>query len=81
MLFSYEDLERGVLSLSGPEIQGMAIYRGWMMKPDMYRLFYEKLKEKGIILINSPEEYNRYHMLPGWYNDFKEYTAKSVWTS
>lgn len=81
ILFSYEDLEHGKLSLFGNKIQGLAIYRGWMMKPDMYRLFYEKLKENNIILINSPEEYNRYHMLPGWYDDFREYTAESFWTT
>lgn len=77
-LFSYEDLERGKLTLYG-EISGLTIYRGWIMKPDMYRKFYELLGDKGIILINSPEEYERYHLLPGWYDDFKEYTAVLVW--
>ena len=78
-LFSYEDLESGKLSLYGECVTGLTIYRGWMMKPQLYRLFYEKLKEKGIILINTPEEYEKYHMLPGWYEDFKENTAESVW--
>ncbi len=78
-LFSYEDLEKGKLSMYGEEISGLAVYRGWMMKPEMYRSFYEKLQDKGIILINTPEEYERYHMLPGWYNDFADDTVKSVW--
>ncbi len=79
-LFSYEDLEKeDKLSLFGEEISGLTIYRGWMMKPEMYKRFYEKLEERGIILINSPEEYERYHTLPGWYNDFKEFTPESVW--
>ena len=78
-LFSYEDLEAGKLSLYGDDISGLTIYRGWMMKSDMYRLFYEKLEAKGMILINTPDEYERYHMLPGWYDDFKEDTAGSVW--
>ena len=78
-LFSYENLQMGKLSLYGEEISGLTIYRGWMMKPEMYRDFYDKLESKGIILINTPEEYERYHMLPGWYEDFKEYTAPSVW--
>ena len=55
-LFSYEDLERGKLSLYGEEISGLTIYRGWIMKPEMYRLFYKLLRERDIILINSPEE-------------------------
>lgn len=78
-LFSYENLEMGKLSLYGEDISGLTIYRGWMMKPEMYRTFYERLEENGIILINTPEEYERYHMLPGWYADFKDNTAKSVW--
>jgi len=78
-LFSYEDLEKGKLSLYKDEITGLTIYRGWMMKPKMYELFYNMLKEKGIILINNPSEYERYHMLPNWYEDFKNDTIYSVW--
>lgn len=39
-LFSYENLENGTLSLYGDTISGLTIYRGWMMKPDMYRKFF-----------------------------------------
>ena len=78
-LFSYENLEMGKLTLYGEDISGLTIYRGWMMKPEMYRMFYEKLEERSIILINTPEEYERYHMLPGWYDEFKDDTASSVW--
>ncbi len=78
-LFSYEDLLEGKLSLYGEEISGLTIYRGWMMKPEMYKTFYEKLEEQGIILINTPEQYERYHTLPGWYDTFKDETAESVW--
>lgn len=78
-LFSYEDLQLEKLSLYGEEISGLTIYRGWMMKPEKYRLLYNLLEERSIILINTPEEYEQYHMLPGWYDDFKEYTAESIW--
>lgn len=78
-LFSYEDLENGKLSLYGEEISGLTIYRGWMMKPEMYENFYKLLEEKGVFLINSPEEYRRYHTLPGWYNEFTDLTAESIW--
>ncbi len=80
-LFSYEDLEEGKLSLRGESISGLTIYRGWMMKPELYRTFYALLAEKGILLINSPDEYQRYHLLPGWYSDFAGETAESVWES
>ena len=78
-LFSYEDMESGKLSLFGEEISGLTIYRGWMMKPEMYSDFYKLLEQKGIYLINTPEEYERYHTLPGWHDDFAEETAQSVW--
>mgnify|MGYP003300085958 CR=1 FL=1 len=77
-LFSYEDLENGKLSLYGEEITGLTIYRGWMMKPEMYETFFKLLEEKGIFLINSPEEYERYHTLPGWYNEFADQTVESI---
>lgn len=77
-LFSYDELEAGRLKMYG-DISGLTIYRGWMMKPELNRTFYQKLEEKGIILINTPEEYEKYHLLPGWYEDFKDETAYSVW--
>lgn len=79
-LFSYEDFMEGKLKLYGEDISGLAIYRGWMMKPEMYRDFYQALELRGIHLINTPEEYERYHLLPGWYEDFKDETALSLWT-
>lgn len=63
----------------GEEISGLTIYRGWMMKPEMYSDFYTLLEQKGIYLINTPEEYERYHTLPGWYDDFADEAAQSVW--
>ena len=78
-LFSYEDLEVGKLSLYGEDIKGLSIYRGWMIPTHMYELFYNLLLEKGIQLINSPKEYAKYHLLPGWYSDFEGLTPFSVW--
>ena len=79
-LFSYEDMLEGKLKLSGDKISGLTIYRGWMMRPEMYERFYELLARQGIILINDPEEYSRYHLLPNWYDSFREETPASVWT-
>lgn len=80
-LFSYEDLEQGKLSLYGEKLTGLTIYRGWMMKPEMYRTFYRLLEREGITLINTPEEYETYHLLPNWYESFKQETSESFWTS
>lgn len=79
-LFSYEDMQQGKLSLYGEEISGLTIYRGWMMKPEMYRDFFQQLEAVGIVLINTPEEYEKYHLLPNWYDDFSEKTSESFWT-
>ncbi|EJZ69876.1 ATP-grasp domain-containing protein [Lachnoanaerobaculum sp. OBRC5-5] len=79
-LFSYEDLEVGKLSLYGEDIKGLTIYRGWMMSPNMYENFYNLLLERGIQLINTPKEYAKYHLLPGWYKDFESSTPFSIWS-
>ena len=50
-----------------------------MLKPELYRLLYEQLAAKRIFLINTPEEYEKYHLLPGWYDDFAGDTPFSVW--
>ena len=78
-LFSFEDLNAGKLSLSGEKISGLTICRSWMMKPALYRKFYRLLEERGIFLINTPEEYEQYHLLPGWYDDFRDETPETVW--
>lgn len=62
-LFSYEDMQLGKLSLYGEDISRLTIYRDWTMEPEMYRDFYNRLEEKGIILVNSPDEYEYYQML------------------
>ena len=51
----------------------------WIKTPKMYHDFYSALSDKGIQIINTPDEYNRYHLLPGWYDDFREETAETVW--
>lgn len=80
-LFSYEEMAEGRLKLSSSCLSGLIIYRGWMMKPAMYRRFYDLLENKGLFLINTPDQYNHYHLLPGWYGEFEKDTARSVWTA
>lgn len=79
-LFSYDEFLNGKLSLAKEKLSGLTIYRGWMMKPDMYRNFYNALEKRGIILINSPDEYEKYHLLPNWYNDLKNESINSIWS-
>lgn len=53
-----------------------AIYRGWMMQPDQYKHFYEKLQERHIHLITTPAMYELMHMFPVVYPQIQEDTAK-----
>lgn len=61
--------ESGELHITGANLDDCVslIYRGWMMKPDAYRAFYEALVAKGFSPITTPEEYERMHMFPNAY--------------
>jgi len=85
-LFSFEDLTennissafRRIKTLENPET---AIYRGWMLKPKVYEIFYNELKRRNIVLINSPEEYRYCHHFPESYEIIKTHTPKSIFLS
>lgn len=44
------------------------LYRGWMMKPEKYRLFYEKCLQNELPLITTPEQYELFHIYPNIYS-------------
>ncbi|MBP3263446.1 hypothetical protein [Pseudobutyrivibrio sp.] len=78
VLFGYEkwfDEDRLVLKYA-PEEEHLAVYRGWMMKPDKYERFYELLLENNIRLVTKPDEYNQMHISPNVYESVKNDTAK-----
>ena len=52
--------------------------RGWMMKPENYRLLYEELLKQNIRLATSPDEYEQMHIFPNVYSVFGEDTAKMM---
>lgn len=78
IIFGYEKwFQEGKLILSEkPETVMNAAYRGWMMKPEQYKRFYEELLVNHIKLITSPEEYQLFHVFPNIYPFVKEDTAK-----
>ena len=81
LLVSFEDLQNKKLLLKGAlsDKSIQIIYRGWMLKPEIYDYLYQALKEKNMMLINTPDQYKKYHLLPGWYHDFEKETPKSCW--
>ena len=58
-----------------------AVYRGWMLTSDTYRVMAEGLAVRGTTLQTSPDQYKAAHELPGWYAPLAEHTPESVWTS
>ena len=66
VLFNYEKwFCDNRLSLSfTPECETEAIYRGWMMQPEQYADFYNRLLRKNVRLITTPEQYNLMHLFP-----------------
>lgn len=64
-----------------PEGAGLCLYRGWMLKPAAYASLADALARRGAPLVVAPGEYAYGHQLPGWYTDFRDVTAQTVWTA
>lgn len=79
-LLSNEALDDERIHLNLPDgYSGMVMYRGWMMKPDLYGKLYNKLLKYKFSPITSPEMYAKFHTLPGYYYSIKEDTPKAIW--
>ncbi|MDE7415600.1 MAG: ATP-grasp domain-containing protein [Lachnospiraceae bacterium] len=78
ILFGYEKwFHQGKLVLTKePAEVANAVYRGWMMKPDLYETFYKQLKEHGICLVTEPDMYVNMHVFPNVYKLVENDTAK-----
>jgi len=66
VFFNYDEFVSGKPLKIHPNeyYTGDCIYRGWMLKPEQYRSLYDSLREKGISLINTPDEYDACHLHP-----------------
>ena len=67
---------RRVTSSSTPEL---AIYRGWMLRPPTYQQLYDALQARGVLLINTPEDYRHCHYLPESYPVIAGHTPMTVY--
>lgn len=77
-LFGYDKWfnEDKLVVKDAPNEEHLAVYRGWMMKPEQYERFYELLLEKNIRLVTKPEDYRLMHIFPNVYEYVKNDTAK-----
>ncbi|MEU4774073.1 ATP-grasp domain-containing protein [Micromonospora sp. NPDC023644] len=73
-----DDLPRAVARVA---VEGVAVYRGWMLRSERYAAFAESLARRGVTLRTSGEQYRRAHELPGWYPALAELTPGSSWTT
>ena len=72
---------RALRRVDPAEAPDLALYRGWMLRPGQYGALYDGLAERGLRLINTPEEYRRCHYLPDYYPLIEGRTPRSVWTA
>ena len=61
-----------------PEREITAVYRGWMMKPEQYAVFYRELLSQKIRLITTPEMYENLHLFPRVYPELLPDTARML---
>ncbi len=55
-----------------------AVHRGWMMKADQYRRFYDALFKEGIELVTKPAEYEYFHYFPNVYRSIEVDTPRII---
>lgn len=78
VIFGYDKWFREGKLIIGSETTGdkEAVYRGWMMKPKQYEIFYKQLLERKIKLITEPQSYELMHIFPNVYDFIKADTAR-----
>ncbi len=74
-----EQIEQALRAVPQLETETLALYRGWMLKPEQYTRFYNALLAKGWRLINTPDQYKHCHYLPESYAIIEPYTPLTTW--
>ena len=80
-LFSYEDLQNGDVqsALGRIRLTGPCLYRGWMLAVETYTLLYQRLLDREVQLVNTPEAYRFTHHFPPSYDLLAGRTPESYW--
>jgi len=78
-LVNENDISSALRGIPKTENPRLAIYRGWMMTPEKYAIFYHALENHGVTLINTPKQYQHCHYFPENYPIIQEITPKTVW--
>ena len=67
---------RRVIAATAPDL---AVYRGWMLRPEDYAALYSALQNCNWLLINSPDSYDHCHLLPASYDRIEAHTPRTIW--
>ncbi|WP_027483490.1 ATP-grasp domain-containing protein [Deinococcus pimensis] len=83
-LVDFEELDggntpRALRWVPRADVGGVAVYRGWMMRPETYDALHDALRERGWTLVNTPEQYRHTHHLPLSYDLIADVTPRTVW--
>ena len=83
LLVHQELLDEGSFSraVRAIDARGTGVYRGWMLTVEQYCGLYRSLAERGISLINSPEQYRHCHFLPESFELIRTKSPAAGWTS
>ncbi|HVB22895.1 MAG TPA: ATP-grasp domain-containing protein [Ktedonobacteraceae bacterium] len=79
ILVSEENMVKAVRRVEPSPEPTLAIYRGWMLRPEVYQQLYDVLASKQLYLINTPDAYKHCHYLPASYAVIEGHTPASVW--
>lgn len=72
-------VSEGILKLNKrPNEMTSTFLRGWMLNDKNYEIFYNKLLDRNIKLITTPQEYCNMHLFPNVYEYIKEDTPKTL---
>lgn len=70
---------RAVRGVKAAEALAPAIYRGWMLRPEVYAALYGALLDKNWQLINTPAQYRHTHFLPESYPLIAAHSPLTRW--
>jgi hypothetical protein len=81
LLLDQQRLDEGAFARAarGFEADGTGIYRGWMLSVSAYAGLHAALADRGLPLINSPEQYRHCHFLPESYELIRARSPATVW--
>lgn len=74
-------VSRAVRLVRATEEPQVLVYRGWMLRPELYQALFDALLERGWKLLNDPRSYALCHEFPNWYSLLEGRTPRSTWLS